>query len=67
MPAIEVLFLSKEDVDEIGLGLQEIMDVVEMGLCAHGQARVIMPPKDHLALDYPEKLFNILKGYVEPI
>jgi ornithine cyclodeaminase len=43
------------------------MDAIEMGLQAHGQKKVIMPSKDHLALDYPEKLFNILKGYVEPV
>ena len=66
MSAIEILFLSKEDVDSLDLGLQEIMDAIEFGLKAHGEKKVIMPSKDHLALDYPEKLFNILKGYVEP-
>jgi ornithine cyclodeaminase len=65
--SIEILFLSKEDVDALDLGLQEVMDAVEAGLKAHGERRVIMPSKDHLALQYPEKLFNILKGYVEPI
>jgi alanine dehydrogenase len=67
MAGIDILFLSKEDVDILDLGLQEIMDVVEVGLKAHGQKKVVMPSKDHLALDYPEKLFNILKGYVEPV
>ena len=43
------------------------MDVVELGLRAHGEKKVVMPSKDHLVLDYPEKLFNILKGYVEPV
>ena len=67
MASIEILFLSKEDVDGLELGLQEIMDAIELGLKAHGDKKVIMPSKDHLALDYPEKLFNILKGYVEPV
>ncbi len=67
MSSIEILFLSKEDVDALDLGLQEIMDAVELGLRAHGEKEVIMPSKDHLALDYPEKLFNILKGFVEPV
>jgi len=67
MSSIDILFLSKEDVDALELGLQEIMDAIELGLKAHGQKKVIMPSKDHLALDYPEKLFNILKGYVEPV
>jgi len=64
---VELLFLSKEDVDSLQLGLQEVVDAVEAGLKAHGERRVIMPSKDHLVLDWPERLFNILKGYVEPI
>ena len=43
------------------------MNAIEMGLKAHGEKKVIMPSKDHLVLDYPTKLFNILKGYLEPI
>jgi ornithine cyclodeaminase len=64
---IEILFLSKDDIDALDLGLQEVMDAIEAGLKAHGEKKVIMPSKDHLALAYPERLFNILKGYVEPI
>lgn len=67
MSGIEILFLSKEDVESLDLGLQAILDVIELGLKAHGEKKVVMPSKDHLALDYPEKLFNILKGYVQPI
>lgn len=67
MASVDVLFLSKEDIDALDLGLGEIMDVIELGLRAHGEKKVIMPSKDHLPLDYPEKLFNILKGYVEPV
>lgn len=67
MAGIDILFLSKEEVEGLDLSLQEIMDVIELGLKAHGEKKVIMPSKDHLALDYPEKLFNILKGYVEPV
>jgi alanine dehydrogenase len=64
---IELLFLSKEDVESAGLELLDIIAAVEAGLKAHGEKRVIMPSKDHLVLDWPERLFNILKGYVEPI
>lgn len=67
LSSLEILFLAKEDVDALDLGLQEIMEAIELGLRAHGQKKVIMPSKDHLALAYPEKLFNILKGYVEPV
>lgn len=67
MSGIDILFLSKEDIDELDLNLQEVMDAIEQGLKAHGEKKVIMPSKDHLALDYPHKLFNILKGYVQPV
>lgn len=67
MTGIEILFLSKEDVESLELDLQEVLDAIEAGLKAHGDGAVVLPSKDHLALDYPEKLFNILKGYVEPI
>jgi alanine dehydrogenase len=66
MAGLEILFLSKENVDALELGLDEIMDAIERGLKAHGERKVIMPSKDHLVLDYPAKLFNVLKGYVEP-
>lgn len=64
---MELLFLSREDVESVDLELLDIIGVVEAGLKAHGEKRVIMPSKDHLVLDWPERLFNILKGYVEPI
>lgn len=64
---IDILFLSKEDVDALDLSLPDVMEAIELGLKAHGERQVIMPSKDHLALDYPHKLFNILKGYVAPI
>ena len=67
MEGIEVLFLSRQDIDSLELGLQDVLDAVEVGLQAHGDGKVIMPSKDHLVLDFPEKLFNILKGYVEPV
>lgn len=67
MSSIDVLFLSKEDIDELELGLGDMLDAVEMGLRAHGEGNVLLPSKDHIALDYPNKLFNILKGYVQPI
>src|SRR5262245_55184143 len=64
---LDILFLSKEDVDAVDLGLDEAMGAIEMGLRAHGQKKVVMPSKDHLALDRSERHWNILKGYVEPI
>ncbi len=67
MSSLEILFLSKEDVDALHLGLGAIMDAIELGLRAHGERQVVMPSKDHLALDRSERHWNILKGYVGPI
>jgi len=67
MPAVEVLFLSRQDIDALDLSLEDVLDAVEVGLEAHGNRKVVMPSKHHLVLDFPEKLFNILKGYVEPV
>jgi len=65
--AIEVLFLSKEDVDSLELGLEDMLAAVEMGLDAHGRKDVILPSKDHIPIGWPQNIFNILKGYVGPI
>ena len=67
MSNIEILFLSKDDMDSLDLSLSDVMDAVETGLVAHGNNKVILPSKSHLVLDFPNKLFNILKGYVEPV
>lgn len=67
MSGLDILFLSKEDVDSLSLDIQDVMDAIEAGLKAHGEKKVVMPSKDHLPIAYPEKLFNILKGYVETI
>ena len=67
MSDIKILFLSKDDIDSLKIGLDEAIQAIETGLIAHGQQKVIMPSKSHLVLDFPNKLFNILKGYVEPI
>jgi len=60
-------FLSKEDIDSLDLSLDQIMVSIELGLEAYGETKVIKPSKDNLPLDYPEKQFNILKGYVQPL
>ncbi len=64
---LEVLFLGKEDIESLDLSLQDVMDAVEAGLKAHGEKQVVMPSKDHLSIQDPEKHFNLLKGYIKPI
>jgi ornithine cyclodeaminase len=63
--ALELLFLSADDIRAIDLGPAEVLDVVEQGLRAHGLGEVVMPPKDHLSVEEQfQGHFNILKAYV---
>ncbi|MDX6533779.1 MAG: hypothetical protein QOJ13_2438 [Gaiellales bacterium] len=66
MADLDLLFLSGDDIAALDLEPDDVLDVVEQGLRAHGLGEVVMPPKDHLSLE--ERYnghFNILKGYVE--
>jgi ornithine cyclodeaminase len=68
VPRLELRFLSKDDVERLALPATDVLRVVEAGLRAHGEGRVVMPPKDHLSLDDRYRgHFNILKGYVEDL
>jgi len=42
---LEVLYLSREDIEETGLTMTEIIDMVEEALWEKGEGRVEMPPK----------------------
>ncbi len=67
MSGLQLLYLSKDDMDSLNLGLDEVLEAIESGIVAHGRKKVIMPSKGHLVLDFPHRLFNVLKGYVEPV
>jgi alanine dehydrogenase len=68
VPRLELRFLSKDDVERLALDDADVRRAVEAGLRAHGEGRVVMPPKDHLSLDDRYRgHFNILKGYVEDL
>jgi len=42
---IEMLYLSQEEILDLGIGLGEVVDLVEKGLYEHGMGRVENPPK----------------------
>lgn len=65
---LELIFLSKEEFESLGLDQDRVVEEIERGLEAHGNGEVVMPPKDHLELEPRyEGHYNILKGYVAPI
>ena len=63
----DVLLLSRDEINRLGVDADSLMEAVEEGLRAHGEKNVVMPPKVHLDLEKEFKgHFNILRGYVEP-
>lgn len=45
MGRIEIIYLSQTDILEMGVGMAEVIDLVEQGLAEHGRGRVENPPK----------------------
>jgi alanine dehydrogenase len=65
---IEILFLSGEDVDELALTNGGVLAAVEASLCAQGEGKVVLEPREHLV---PEPAFrghfNVLRAYIAPL
>lgn len=63
--SLDLLFVSADDIRAMELSADDVLDVVEQGLRAHGLGEVVMPPKDHLSVEEQfQGHFNILKAYV---
>lgn len=63
MKAVDILYLSRQDVMEAGLGTEKIIDLVEKALYEHGMKRVEMPPKPGVH-PFPNTLINAMPAYV---
>src|SRR3954454_10102873 len=66
MPEISFRFLDNDAVRRLQPPTETLLALVEGGLRAHGEGRVVLPPKAHLFL--PERYaghFNILPGFIE--
>ena len=65
---ISLRFLNRAQVESLSPEDDELVNVIEAGLRAHGQKETVLPPKSHLVLDHlVNGHFNILAGYVGPI
>lgn len=68
MRSVEFTFLDQADVAALTPGMPEILQIVESGLKAHGDRKVVLPPKSHILLDDRYNgHFNVLTGYVGPV
>ena len=63
MPAPEVLYLSRRDVESLALGMAEIIDLVAFSLSERGHGRTEMPPKPGVH-PQPEALLHAMPAYV---
>ena len=45
MERVEMIYLSQEDILDLGISLREVINLVEKGLYEHGMGRVENPPK----------------------
>ena len=60
-------FLDRAQIEWMMPQADELIDVVQQGLDAHGRKQTVMPPKSHLVLDHlVNGHFNILSGFVGP-
>src|SRR5918998_1085926 len=65
---ISLRFLNRAQVESLLPDANELVEVIESGLRAHGEKQTVLPPKAHLVLDHlVNGHFNILSGYVGPI
>jgi ornithine cyclodeaminase/alanine dehydrogenase-like protein (mu-crystallin family) len=60
---VSLRFLNRAQVESLLPGDDELINVIESGLRAHGLKEVVLPPKAHLVLDHlMNGHFNILSG-----
>ncbi len=59
-----LLYLSRQDVESLGLGIGEVVDLVAFALSEHAHARVEMPPKRGVH-PLPGALLHAMPAYVE--
>jgi ornithine cyclodeaminase len=67
-PPLEILFVSRGDVEEVALSSDDVLGAVEAALRAQGEGEVVLEPREHLVPDPAFKgHFNLLRAYVAPL
>lgn len=59
----KLLYLSRADVERVGVTMREIIDAVENGFREHGAGRVEMPPKPGIHT-MPEAFIHAMPAYI---
>jgi ornithine cyclodeaminase/alanine dehydrogenase len=63
MSAGEVLYLSRKDVEAVGLSMAEIIEALELALREKGEGRVEMPPKPGIH-PLPDAFIHAMPAYI---
>lgn len=69
MPELEILYLSEDDVKNVGLGMGETVKTVEEAFRAYGDSQVVVPDKLHFDFGAPgegKASGNSMPAYVGP-
>lgn len=66
MHPIEITFLSQKDILELGLGIKEIIPLVEQGLAEHGRGQVENPPKPGIHAT-PNSFIHAMPAYYKDL
>ncbi|MBI4675467.1 MAG: ornithine cyclodeaminase family protein [Chloroflexi bacterium] len=59
----QILYLSRADVERVGVTMSEIIDAVEQGFREHGAGRVEMPPKPGVHT-MPDAFIHAMPAYI---
>ncbi len=59
----KILYLSRADVERVGVTMREIIEVVEKGFMEHGKGQVEMPPKPGIHT-MPEAFIHAMPAYI---
>jgi len=63
---VEFLYLSRQDVESLGISMKEIIDAVETSFREHGMKRVQMPPKPGVH-SRPNAFIHAMPAYVPKV
>lgn len=63
MTDARLLYLSRADVESVGVSMREIIDAVEAGFREHGEGRVEMPPKPGIHT-MPDAFIHAMPAYI---
>lgn len=63
MDELKVLYLSKADVESLGVGMPDIIEALETAFREHGEMRVEMPPKPGIHTQ-PDAFIHAMPAYI---